>query len=87
MVMVVANAILEACGGASRLNASKQPFRDEHRQGVVDRLRRDSTDFGPGRQGHFVRRRMGLHRDRPQDGQPLRRYLNAVLPEEFDRVV
>jgi hypothetical protein len=86
MVVVVADPILVASRRSGRLNAPDQSFGDQDTKGVVHGLHRDGTNFGPDDLGHAVSRNVGLARDCPQDGQSLRRDLNAVLAKELSRV-
>jgi hypothetical protein len=86
MMMVVADAILEAGRRAGRLNAPDQAFGDQDAEGVVHRLQRDGADFSPDDLGHAVGRDVGLARDRLKDGQSLRRHLDTALPKEVGRV-
>jgi hypothetical protein len=50
-------------------------------------LERDRADLGPHGLRDAVRRDVGLARDCPQDGQPLRRDLNAALSKQACEVV
>ena len=84
--MVVADAILEARRRSRRLNAADEPFRDQHRQAVVDRLQRDRSDLLPDRFGHRISRDVGIARDGAKDRQSLRCYLNAAFSQEMSRV-
>ena len=86
MVMVVADAGLEAGGRAHRLDAAEQPLLGQQAEGVVDRLTGDRADLGPHHFGHAVGGDVGLAGDRTQDGQSLRRDLDAVLSEKIGRV-
>jgi hypothetical protein len=85
MMVVVADPILEACGGSSGLNAADKAFGGQHAEGVVYRLKRDGSNLGPDGLGHGVGRDVGLTRDRPQDSQSLGRHLNTALPKEVSR--
>jgi hypothetical protein len=86
MVMVVADAILEASRRSRWLNAADQTFGDEDAEGVVHRLKRDRPDLGPDSCSHRVGRDVGLTRYRPQDSESLSGDLNAALPKEIGRV-
>ena len=86
MVVVVADPILEARRRAGGLNPPDQAFGDQNPEGVVHRLERDGTDFGPDDFGYAVSGDVGLTRDRPQDGQSLGRDLNAALTKELSGV-
>jgi len=86
MVMVVADAILEAGRRAGRLNPPKEAFSDQNTERVVHRLQRDSPNLGPDHLGHAVGRDVGPGRYRPQDSQSLGRYLDTALPKEISRV-
>jgi ATP-dependent DNA ligase len=84
MVMIVADAILEASRRPGRLDPAEEPFSDQHVERVVHGLRGDGSDFCADRRCYRVSRHVGLHRNGFQHRKPLRRYLNAVLSEEFD---
>src|SRR5688572_18030627 len=71
MVVVVGDSILEASGRSRGLNAPEKTLGDQHTEGVVHRLERDSTDLGPDRLGHGVSGDVGSTRDRSQDSQSL----------------
>jgi hypothetical protein len=86
MMVVVADAILEARRGPERLNAPEQTLFDEHAEGVVDGLAGDGADLGPHHFGHGIGRDVGLGRYGSQDGQSLGRDLDTVLAEKIDRV-
>jgi hypothetical protein len=86
MVVVVADAILEAGRRPRGLNAPDEAFGDQDAEGVIHRLERDGSDLGPGDLGHLVSRDVRAARKRPQDSQSLGRDLDAVLPEEVSRV-
>jgi hypothetical protein len=62
MVMVVADAILEASRGSCRLDATDETFGGEQAEGVVDRLQRDGADLVPDRLRHRVSRDVRLSR-------------------------
>jgi hypothetical protein len=86
MVVVVADAILEASRRSGRLNAPEKAFGDQHTECVVHRLERDGADLGPDDFGHRIGRDVGLTRDRAQDSQSLGRHLDTALPKEVCRV-
>ena len=86
MVMVVADAILEARRRSRGLNAPDQPFGDQNAERVVDRLERDGTDLGAHSLGHSVGGDVRLTRYSPQNRQPLGSDLNSALPKEVCRV-
>jgi hypothetical protein len=86
MVVVVADPILEASRRSRGLNAPDKALGNQHAEGVVHRLERDSTDLGPDGLGHRVRRDVGLTRDRPQDSQSLGGHLDTALTKELSRV-
>ena len=86
MVVVVADAILEASRRSGRLNAPDEALGDQDAERVVDRLQRDGADLGPDDLGHGVGRDVRLSRDRPQDGQSLGGDLNAALAKAARRV-
>ena len=86
MVVVVADPILEARRRSGGLDAPEQAFGDQDAEGVVHRLERDGTDFGPDGVGHGVGGDVGLAGNRAQDCQSLRSHLNAALPKEVSRV-
>ena len=69
MMVVVADAILEARRRPGGLNAPDEALGDQDAEGVVHRLERDGTDLGPDDLGHAVGRDVGLTRDRPQHRQ------------------
>lgn len=87
MMVVVGHAILEQGGRPGRLNAPDEPLIDEDGQRVVDGLQRDDADLGPDDARQRVRGGVGMTRYGAQDGDPLRRYLDAALPEEFSRMI
>jgi len=60
VMVVVADAILEASRRACGLNATEKAFGDEHAEGVVHRLQRNGADPGSHRIGHRVGRNVGL---------------------------
>ena len=86
MVMVVADAILEASRRSGGLNAPDEAFGDQEAESVVHRLERDGADLGPDDLGHAVGGDVRLPRDRPQDRQSLGRDLNPVLTKEVGRI-
>ena len=86
MVVVVADAILEARRRPGGLNAPDQALGDQQAQGVVHRLQRDGADLGPDDLGHGVGRDVRLTRDRPQDRQSLGRDLDAAFTKESCRI-
>ena len=60
MVVVVANAILEASGRPWRLNAPDEAFGHQQTQCVIHRLKRDGADLDSDDLGHAVGRDVGL---------------------------
>jgi hypothetical protein len=86
MVVVVADAILEACGRPGGLDAPEEVFGHQDAEGVVHRLERDGPDLGPDDLSHAVGCDVRLTRHSPQDSQSLGRDLNAALPKEVSRV-
>jgi len=83
MMVVVADAILEAGWRADRLDTPEQPFLGQQAEGVVDRLEGDGADLGPHHFRHAVGGDVGLTSDGTQDGQSLGRDLDAVLTEKI----
>jgi hypothetical protein len=86
MVVVVADAILEASRRPRRLNAPQEAAGDKDAKRVVDRLVRDRSDL---RSDHFrypVSRDVRLIRHRTQHPQSLRGDLNTVLTKELNGV-
>ena len=86
MVVVVADAILEARRRSGGLNAPDEALGDQDAERVVHRLQRDGADLGPDGLGHGVGRDVGLTGDRPQHRQSLGRDLNAVLTKKVSRI-
>jgi len=86
MVVVVADAILEAGGGAGRLDASDDTFGDQQTECVVDRLQRDGPNLGPDDRGDDISGDMRLIGDSPQNGEALRGHLNSALTKEISRI-
>jgi hypothetical protein len=86
MVMVVADAILEAGWRSRGLNTPDQTFGDENAQGVVDGLERDCTNLRPDGLRHGVGRDVRLPRYRPEDSQSLGSNLDAALPKKISRI-
>jgi hypothetical protein len=82
VVVIVADAIFEARGRAGRLDAPDQPLGYQQAQRIVDRLQGDGTDLGPDDLGDRIGRDVGLAGNRPQDGQPLGRHLNAPFAKQ-----
>src|SRR5262245_7103699 len=83
MMVVVADAILEAGRRPCGLNAPDEPFGREHAKRVVHRLQGDRADFRTHRFGDGFGRDVRLVRDGPQHGEPLRRDLDAPMTKEF----
>lgn len=83
MVVVVADAGLEAGGRTSRLDAPDDAFAHQDAERVVDRLQGNRANFRPDGFGHAIRGDMRVTRDRPQHGQPLGRDLKAVLTKDL----
>jgi hypothetical protein len=86
MVVVVANAILEASGCPGGLNAPEESFGDQDGESVVHRLERDRTDLTPHNPGHLVGRTVRPPRHRAKDRQSLGRDLNPALTKEISRI-
>jgi hypothetical protein len=86
MVVVVAHPILETSRGSGGLNATDKARADQNAQRVVHRLERDGPDLCPDSVANRVGGDVWLTRNRPQNGQSLRGYLNTVLPKELSRV-
>jgi hypothetical protein len=86
MVVVVADAILEASRRPRRLNASDESLSGQQAEGVVDRLQRDGADLGPHGLGDAISGDVGLAPDRAQHSQALRRNLNAVLTKKVSLI-
>jgi len=82
MVVVVADAILEAGRRPGGLNAPDEAGGDQDPERVVHRLERDRPDLGPDDHGRFVGRGMRPTRDRSEDRQSLGRDLDTALPKE-----
>jgi hypothetical protein len=85
MVVVVADAGLETRRRAGGLDPPDEAFRDKQTERVVDRLLRDRSDLGPDDLGHAIDGCVRVARDRPKNGQSLRRYLNAAHAKELGR--
>lgn len=83
MVMVVVDAVLVACRGASRLNAPDQTLVGEDTEGVVDGLTGDGADLFAHDLFDLVRRGVGMTRDRPHDGQSLGCHLHPTLAKRL----
>jgi hypothetical protein len=86
MMMVVADAVLEARRRSGGLNAPEETTRDQNREGVVHGLEGDGADLGPDDVRDRVRGDVRMTGDRAQDRQALGRDLYAVLAEELGRV-
>ena len=86
MVVIVADAILEASRRPGGLNAPDESGGDQNAKGVVGRLERDGADFGTRDLRHAVGGDVGLPRDRPKDSQPLGCDLDAVLTKKVSWV-
>jgi hypothetical protein len=86
VMVVVANAILVASRRTCRLDASENLLRDQHVEGVVDRLQRDRADLRSDRVCYCVGRDVRMHGNNAQDGQPLRGDLDSASPKEIGRV-
>ena len=86
-MVVVGHAILEEGGRAGGLDAPDEPLLDEDGQRVVDGLQRNGADFGPDDGCERIRGDVRMARHRAQDGDPLRRDLDAALPQKFRRVI
>jgi hypothetical protein len=86
MVVVVADAILEARRRTRGLNAPDQTFGDQEAEGVVHRLERDGPDLGSHDLGRAIGGDVRLTRHRSQDSQSLGGDLNAALAQEVSRV-
>jgi hypothetical protein len=71
MVVVVPDPVLIPGGRPGRLDAPDEPVLAQIGKRVVDRLRRDRTDLGPGPIGNQVCRDVRYVGDRPQDRQSL----------------
>lgn len=81
--MVVSDPILIPGWRPGRLDAPQDAPVGQDAQRVIHRLARDGTDLGSDVLGNRVRRDVGTIRNCLQDGQALRRDLDAVLTEEF----
>jgi hypothetical protein len=86
MMMVVADAVLEACRRPGWLYAPDETSGDQDREGVVYRLERDGSDICPDEFEDAVGGDVWLCSDGPQYGQSLRGYLDTALPEKFSWV-
>ena len=86
MVMVVADAALEARRGPGRLDTPDETPGDEDGERVVHRLKRDGAYLRADGLHHAVGRDVGLSHDGPQDSQSLRRDLDSALSKEISRV-
>ena len=63
-----------------------RPISAKHADGVVDGASRDGADVSPDDLDQVLRREVRPARHRPQDGQALRRDLEALLAEQMRRV-
>jgi hypothetical protein len=86
MVVIVADAILEARRRTGRLDAPNEAFIGQEGEGVIHRLERNRTDLGPGGHCHVVCRDVGLTRHRAPNRQSLRGDLNPALTKKFGQV-
>ena len=86
-MVVVGDAILEEGGRSGRLDAPDEPLLDEEGQRVIDGLQRNGADLGSDNAREGVRGDVGMGRHGAQDGNPLRRDLDAALSKEFSRVI
>jgi len=86
VVVVVADAILEASRRPGRLDSPEETFGGQQSEGVVDRLQRDGADLRPHGLGDTISGDVGLARDGTQDRQSLRRHLNAMLTKKVSRI-
>jgi hypothetical protein len=87
MVVIVADAILEASRRPGRLNAPDEASCDEDAEGVVHRLERNGTDFGSDDFAHTLGRDVRLARYCSQHSQSLGRDLNTTLTKEVSGIV
>jgi len=85
-MVVVADAVLEARGRPGGLNPPDEARARQDGKGVVHRLERDGADLGADDLQHAFGGNVRLTGDGPQDGQPLRRHVDAALPEKLSGV-
>lgn len=86
VVVVVADAILVAGGGAGGLDATEKALLDERPERVVDGLARDRAERVAHALRDLIRRAMRLERDRAQHRETLGGHLHAVLAEKRGRI-
>lgn len=86
MVVIVADAILEARRRTGWLDAPNQAFIGQDGEGVIHRLERNRTDLSPDSHGNIICRDVRLTRNRAPDRQSLRGDLNPALTKKFGRV-
>jgi hypothetical protein len=82
VVVVVADPVLMARRRPGRLDAPDQALFDQDAEDVVHRLAGDDADLSPYDPGDGVRRDVRSTRHRRQNGQALRRDLNAMLAQQ-----
>jgi hypothetical protein len=82
VVVVVADAVLEAGRRSGRLNAPEETFVSEGPEGVVHRLTRDGAQFGPDDSVDVVRGAMRSIRHGLQDSETLGSDLHTVVTKQ-----
>ena len=85
-MVIVADAIFEACRRPCRLNPPDEAFIGQKGQGVVHGLDRNRADLAPDEQRDIISREVRPTGDRPPDRQSLRGDLNPAATKERDRV-
>lgn len=86
VVVIVLNAIFVKRGRTGRLNTPDNALLGKDAKGVVDRLSRDSSNFGAHVLGDFVSGAVRAVGDRAKHGQALRGDLDAVMAQYGDGV-
>ena len=84
MMVVVADAVFESSRRPSGLDPPDQALRHQQHERVVDGLQRNRPNLRPDSVGHGIRRDVRPRRHRAKHREPLRRDLDAALPEVRD---
>jgi hypothetical protein len=82
VVMIIADAIFKSGRQPRGLNAADEALGHQHAERIIDRLQRDSADFGPDELGNAVGSDMWLACHHAHDRQSLSRHLDAVFAKQ-----
>jgi hypothetical protein len=85
VVVIVIDPVFVPGRRTRRLDTPDEAIVGQNAQGVVHRLTRHSSDISPNDLFDLVRGAVRPGGHRPQNGQTLSRYLNAVLAKEVGR--